>query len=165
MSLNAIGFVDVFDLAASLRPRLAGFETVEPGRRLLQVRFQDTETGKWMRQHWSKWPELRNTVDRLERLAKALYGGEIERGRIYFEMIDPGASSAWLSEDIDYDRVHVPIRTNPTALVYVGIECAHLHQGNVTPINPRIKGCATNFGEWSRIHLILDARRAVETQE
>lgn len=160
-----VGFRDTWELAVSLHARMNMFRPLDSGEHILDVRWQDgpdAEAPGWKRTgQWPKWPQLTNTVTWVERIGEALLG-PMERGRIFFWMLDPGARLPWVAEDSAYSRsslrVHLPIRTNPAAMMYSGVETAHLLPGQVTRVNTLAPCSAINLGEWPVVHLVIDLR-------
>lgn len=162
-----LGFVEVYDLAASLRARVGQFRPGAP--RLLPVRGPrkdgdpgDVETFVW----WgvAKWPELRSVLARIKEWGKQ--AGGIELGRIEFEMLDPGMMLPWSRDESEYRkrflRAALPIRTNPGAVMVCYNELASPAAGFLTLYSPAAMHTAANHGEYARVHLNLDFRK-VET--
>lgn len=174
-NFQQIGFIDTFELAASLRPRMGLFKDAGDGRREALIRWPDdavAEVPRWLRlKEAAKWTELSNAVARVERIGTALVG-PVERGRIFFEMLDPGTATPWRAEDgayfREYWRLHLAIRTNPGCMMFAGTEAVNLLPGQIMRVATSVKASAVNGGEWPRIHLILDFRlkpRDPATQE
>lgn len=77
--------------------------------------------------------------------------------------LDPGA---FLWEHRDYRRLdsseryrlHIPIVTNPEAVLVTGGARIHLREGHLWRLAPRHAHGAGNLGEVERVHLILDCR-------
>lgn len=157
MNFLTFGFLDTFDLAASLKPRLHLFPPAnEEGQRILNIRWPNAEGGWTVRKDASRthWVELHNTLSRIQRL-----GNQFERGRIWMEVLEPGARLNWQHEESNgYSRLHLPLRTNPAAIVIAGIEARHLLPGTLTVI-PTSGWCAVNLGEWARVHLCVEFKQ------
>lgn len=141
----------------------------EHGRRVLDIRWPDdpdAEAPAWKaHKETRKWAELTNTISRLMRLgAQILPGTKLERGRIFFEMLDPGAALAWDFDQSPYRqrfvRLHLPLRTNPGAMVYAGTESVNMLPGQLTLVRNAMSS-AINLGDFGRIHLCLDIRAEV----
>lgn len=167
-NFRALGFVDVWDLAPSLRDRLSLFRPGERGERVIPIRWpaDESEGAKWVvsgacGRNWGKWPELQSTLNRIQRIGEQI-AGKVERGRIFLEMLDPGAQLQWRTESGPYYerflRAHLPIRTNPAAIMYAGMEFIHLPAGQLTLTVVRTPTSASNLGEWPRVHLVCDFR-------
>ena len=74
--------------------------------------------------------------------------------------------SGWVDWHIDegeyaekHDRFHLPIVTNPGAMLYSGSNQMSPACGILTWINNRQPHCAVNLGKTPRVHLILDVRK------
>lgn len=162
-----ICFVDTFDLVASMRQRMGLFKPGEP--RILPIRGPRAEADDPdddlayinYRDPLAKWPEMARMIRRLGRIGEEQ--GGIEFGRIFLEMLDPGMRLSWTLDDNAYaarfTRVHLPLRTNPAAMMHSGIEQANLLPGALTAVNQRAPHSAINLGEWPRVHLVADFRR------
>lgn len=166
LNFTQIAFLDPYELACSLRPRLALFgEADENGRRSMPIRWQGDE-GRWLRpKEVAKWPELNNTLSRIEQIGMTIVG-PVERGRISFEMLDPGAALPWRRETdpyfAEYWRVHMAIRTNPGCILYAGAESVNLWPGQIVRVGQSTPQSAQNLGDWPRIHLVADFRLTQE---
>jgi hypothetical protein len=168
MSFTPIAFIDTFDLVASLPPRIGLFRHVESGERLLPIRGyrKDTDPAEELfawHQTYAKWPEIKNTIGQMRRLAAERIGPPgIELGRVFLEMLDGGTALPWRRPEASaWIRAHLPLRTNPAAFMFAGRESMHLLPGQLTVVAPAW-GCAVNWGEFSRIHLVVDFKRKRE---
>jgi hypothetical protein len=170
MSLVPLGWLDVYELACSMRSRIGLFPKTGAVR-ALQIRGakgdadpEDDAAFIWTKGARDRWPELNNTLAETERLVP-----DIEWGRIVLELLMPNGIVALASDASDYAeryvRAHLPIRTNPAALLICGGTCAHLAQGAVSalatkrPPLPPLPVGAMNLGEKPRIHLVCDFRK------
>lgn len=158
-----LGFVDSFALAGSLRSRMGMFPTGTP--RVLPIRGQRNGTEMADEDFVDRaetWPELRNMVKLLTRQATRLVGA-VDLGCISMEMLDPGAATAWASESGAYaerwTRAHLALRTNPGAWFYCGGEAAHMQVGFINAVNMLALASQVNFGEFPRVHLVIDFRK------
>lgn len=83
-------------------------------------------------------------------------------GLVFFELLDPGGATAPAREDTPYvrsfGRVVLPVRTNPAAQEYCGLEARHLPMGSLTLVNHSAMCWAVNFGDAPRISLVTDWR-------
>jgi hypothetical protein len=170
VSLVPLGWVDVYELSCSLRSRIGLFPK-SGAVRTLQIRGpkgdadpEDDAAFVWTRGARDRWPELSNTLAESERLVS-----DIEWGRIVLELLMPNGIVPLAADPSDYAeryvRAHLPIRTNPAALLICGGTCMHLAQGAISllatkraPMPPLPVG-AMNLGEKPRIHLICDFRK------
>ena len=170
MSLVPLGWLDVYELACSLRSRIGLFPK-SGAVRTLQIRGpkgdadpEDDAAFVWTRGARDRWPELSNILAETERLVP-----DIEWGRIVLELLMPNGIVPLASDISDYAlryvRAHLPIRTNPLALTICGGACLHLAQGAISllatkraPLPPLPVG-AMNLGEKFRVHLIADFRK------
>ncbi len=168
-ALQILQFIDCFELIGSLRTRINLFkDTDDEGARVLPMRWpdaEDTEAPVWKypAAAWKAWPELRNTVSRIQKLGEQ-FVGPVERGRTFFEMLDPATALPWRAESGVYwasgfMRLHLPLRTNPLAIIYAGGEALSPGIGALTLANTAVRHCAVNFGQHQRIHLVLDLRK------
>lgn len=169
MNFTAIAHLDVHELAASLREKAGLFkpDPEQPGIRIVHHRgFKkgSDEADEMFTGYTAtaKWVELANMVKRIRRLGAE----EAEFGRIFLEMLNPGAMLPWAPAETSpyfarFLRAHLPLRTSPAAVVYSGAESASLGHGWFTVVNMRVPHCAVNLGEFPRVHLVCDFRRKV----
>jgi hypothetical protein len=160
MNFAFLAFVDVFDFAASLRPRLG---LLKGGRLVIRgprkdAADPDDDLAFVMAKEAARWPELKTTLSHVERLGDK--AGGVDFGRIHLEMLMPGQTLPWSHETTPYaemfQRAHLALRTNPGAALFSGNEAWHVPTGHVVAINRRAPCSAINMGEHSRIHLIID---------
>lgn len=161
-----LGFVDTFALAGSLRSRMGLFPAGTP--RIVPIRGprKGTELADEDFAFYAgaieKWPELKNMVRLLNRPADRLVG-KVALGCISLEQLDPGAVIPWAAESGPYaerwTRAHLALRTNPGAWCYCGAEAAHMEIGFINAVNMQALSSAVNFGEFPRVHLIIDFRK------
>lgn len=163
-----VAYLDTWELACSLRPRMNLFrEGAEPGTRILRVRFADNPEDEALHfkhhKEFARWTELRTTASRIQRLADATPYGPTERGDIFCEMLEPGATLDWQPlvgpYHMRHARLHLPLRTNPRAMMYAGPEALHMLPGSLHVVSAGVPLSAVNLGEWQRIHLVVDLRK------
>lgn len=166
-----VAFLDTFDTVASLPARMGLFRAdplTQYGERILTLRTfrKDSDPAEenfaW-NQAYAKWPEVKNTLSQMKRIGDAQLGPPgIEYGRVFLEMLDAGAATPWRASIASpmrpFLRAHLPLRTNPGAVLYVGRESMHLFPGQLTIVEQRGLQSGVNFGEWPRIHLVADFR-------
>ncbi len=162
MTFAALAWVDVFDLAASLRLRVGHFPKTGD-RRVLMLRGpkKDAEdpddTATYVR-FFAKWPEIKNLTDEVRRAS----GAPLEFGRIFLEMLMPGGIISWKRDDSEYaqrfQRVHIALRTNPHAFVFIGGAVVNMQPGLINLVEPRLPMSALNLGTTWRCHLVCDFR-------
>ena len=166
----AVAHLDTFELAGSLRTRLGLFKPaglITTGWWRLQVRGSKTGAeGEFVRyKPVSNWAELTNLRNDIQRRAETLMPPGIEFGRIFFEMLDPGAVVAERGEVepyfLEWTRTILPLRTNPGLTLLYGNETASPGAGWLTAVNPRLPHAAINMGDASAVWLVLDFRRKV----
>mgnify|MGYP001610861339 CR=1 FL=1 len=178
MNFAPLVFYDTFEVVASLPHRIGLFrqDADVEGRRVLMLRAPragedenaDSVAFGWNAQHLpKKWPQIHNLLGRMLRDAKQRVDGDVELGRIYLEMLDPGAVLPWQTLTgayIErYTRTHLALRTNPATMMFSGNETYSPAQGWLTAINARVRCSASNDGAWPRIHLIADVRKKEPT--
>lgn len=181
MNFVFVAFIDTFELAASLRTRLGLFP--EGGeRRVLLLRGPrkdaldpDDDIGFVPARVVARWPEMGNMIERVRRVGSAVMEragsspATLEFGRIYLELLMPGAQLAWPAETSAYaerfSRAHLPLRTNPGCLVVAGVEAWQPLPGNLTAVARRVPLYAINCGEQPRVHLIVDFRKKDASDE
>lgn len=153
----ALAHLDVFDLVASLPKRMGGFNDAKP--RILSVVLPNGEGST------EDWVELRNLLARIESLGDKL--GGVEFGGVFLEQLDPNICLSWRRKSGDYyerhSRLYLPLRTNPAAMMYSGIESANPQVGCLTLTNVRVPHSAINLGDWPRISLVIDFRKKEPT--
>jgi hypothetical protein len=140
-AFSLLGWLDCFDLAASLPKHMGEFKG--EGRRLLYS-FDAVEG----------WVEFESIRDALDSTAHRL-GYEINR--CILELLDPGHCSPWRTFGALL-RTHLVLRTNPRAVIYSGIESMSPGQGLLVAFDPRQPFSAVNLGDSPRIHLVVDWR-------
>lgn len=168
-NFTPIAFLDTWEVAGSLYGgnRIGLFRKGEPSILPLRGPAPNADNpddelafGNY-RQTLGKWPEMKRLIDRLRLIAKPKVG-EVELGLVFLELLQPGEALPWMLSDSAYTarhhRMHLPIRTNPGARMYAGPEAAHVFQNEVTIVNQLARHSAANFGEWPRIHLVVDFR-------
>jgi hypothetical protein len=170
VSLVPLGWIDVYELACSLRSRIGLFPK-SGAVRTLQIRGpkgdadpEDDAGFVWTRGARDRWPELNNTLAETERVVP-----DIEWGRIVLELLMPNGIVPLAADTSEYGeryvRAHLPIRTNPAALLICGGACVHLAQGAISMLAtkraplPTLPVGAMNLGEKFRVHLIADFRK------
>lgn len=173
MSFAPIAWVDVHELACSLRDRSGLF--AKPGEaRVVMLRGPRAEgdpeddAAFVAFKSSAKWPELTNVLGQLKRLGPEKLGAEIGWGRIYLEMLMPGGIIPWERAEGGYaqrfSRVHVALRTNPTATTFAGGMAGNLQPGIVNLIDRSVPYSALNLGTSYRCHLVCDFRRREESE-
>ena len=160
MNFLQLGWLDFFDLAASLRTKLHLFpEPDADGCRILDLRWLDANDVWRAHAETKKWVELKNTLSRIRRIGA---GTDIETGRIWLEMLDVGALIPWHSTVGEYSRLYCAVRTNPAVMQFNGLEQRHLLPGTLTLVSPNQMASACNLGEWQAIHLVIEIRKRIE---
>lgn len=156
--IRFIAFIDTFDLAASLVPRIGEFDHET---RLLELRGAPL----------SRWPEAKRVLSTIKRGGKALWPEGVAFGRVFFEMLDPGSVQQWQQGcyDAAYAEAHLrlmlAVRTNPAAMLFVGTQAHHLLPGHLAAVPLTLYRSAVNFGEIPRIHLVADVRREADAPQ
>ena len=119
-AFTAVGWIDLWDLAASLPARMGLFKG--QGHRAIHLRGpskSDSERIVWY-EDAAKWPEIRAVHDDLSGMA-AKVSGEVTA--LSLDMLDPGAS--WRMPKRDQIAI-VALRSGPGCLVYC-------HDGAISP--------------------------------
>lgn len=153
-NLLPIAFIDTFDIAASLRPRMGKFDEAADGSYVFPLRGRGEGDAFVVKKELAGWPEAKAVLGKLQRLDRG-----VELGDVFLEMLAPQTWLNWRMRHTDWMRLHLPLRTAPGAIVYSGAESAHLLPGQATVVNQAVPTTAVNFGETSRIHLIVDFKR------
>jgi hypothetical protein len=164
MTFNALAWIDVYELAASLRTRINLFSKAGD-LRTLPVRGprpdgDPEDDAAFVRFKAStRWPELTNVLDQLKRLAG---DAAVEWGQIYLELLMPNGIAPWEQAGPGYaqrfQRVHVALRTNPAAYTFIGGASVNMQPGLVNLIDRRVPCSAINLGTSWRCHLVADFR-------
>jgi hypothetical protein len=184
MNFMAVGFVDVFDLAASLPRRLGLFRRGEDGETsVLHIRGPRRNTTEdacdlaWYTRdkhpELFKWPELRNQVEHIKTVADKMgeaNGIKQEIGRVYLEQISHAKVLPWAEPLAGpyadrLTRLHLPIRTGPDAALFAGADQWRPPAGQIVIVNHRMPTSAVNFNLWPRVHLIIDLMRKEEVPQ
>jgi hypothetical protein len=170
-AFTPIAFLDTFDLVASLPARMGLFRDAADGSRMLALRTErpaplgeDAGIGRvanpfgWYAAY-TKWPEMKNLLGRLKRIGDVQLG-EIELGHVYLEMLDADTVTQWRRPEASpWVCAHLPVRTNPAAFLYAGREMTHLLPGQLTVVDRGVWSSAVNWGEYARIHLVIEFRK------
>lgn len=176
MNFTPVGWIDVYDLACSLRPRLSQFQGT--GTRVLPLRgprkdtSPDDEYGYVDSRLLAKWVEVRAAVDRI-RDAAAMWarsgntggGGAVEFGRIFLDMLDGGGAINPLRRDnraywSRHVRLLVGIRCPPHAYLWAPPEQLVIQPGQVVMTSPALWHAAINLSETPRVNLVVDVKKA-----
>lgn len=161
MSIQPIGFLDTSQLSALftlklkdqmvegiLPLRAMGDEDVEP-RDLPIVRQSKAVRAILSRVRSGAAPYFQNRTPGL--------------GRAWIESLPPGSGTPWIREEGDYADAYVRTRTClipcPLAQSYCGPISAILAVGFVNVVDHRQLCCEVNFGEHTRVHLVVDVQR------
>ncbi len=166
-----VAFLDMLELAGSLRTRWGQFKTLTPGHRVLRIRGHakdsDPAEDRFGRYPAGKdWVELSNFEGEITGRAEALFPPGIDLGLIFFEMLDPGAAVAWRGETEPYferwSRAMIAVRSNPGVVLLAGNETMTPAGGMLNIASPRLPRAALNMGEWPAVWLSVDFRRRTE---
>jgi hypothetical protein len=171
----SLAFFDTLALAGSLQRHMGDFKDVptRPGLRILRVQSHakgsgdaDDLFGVHDVAKRGKWVELANLRGEIARRAEAIMPPGIEFGRIFLEMLDPGATLDWHTETAPYfarwGRAIMPLRTNPATLLVCGTETASPGPGWLTIVSPRLPCAAINMGEHAWVTLVVVFKLKVE---
>jgi hypothetical protein len=158
-----VGFIEPFDLICSLKGRMGLFAGT--GLRTLHLRgprkggdgedYVDTR-------ELSRWPEVRAVLQRVEAFCKKRFSADIEFGRVYLEMLDPGTAAPTRSARNHYGFSHLrlvlALRANPGAYLWCPPDQLVLTAGQLVLTGPALWHGAVNMGEYSRINLVVDIK-------
>lgn len=162
--------LDVYDLACSMRSRVGLLAGKEVRRLMLRGPKKDAvdpdDVAAYVRpRDAAKWVELKIMLGQVEQIAETIANGPVEFGRISIEWLDPGAIIGWRRTEGAYAqrfwRLHLPLRTNPGAMVYSGVEAVQILPGQLTQVNVLVPHSAINLGDAPRVHLLIDVAKAV----
>ena len=162
-NIVALAFIDPHELIASLPRRVGLFKNGLLPIRGPRAGADDPDDDAAFRQlaKIDGWPELKSAIAKLKRIGDQT--GGIEFGRIYLEILPPGAARPWEPPRSGYyerfNRLTVALRTNPGVAHFSGTESAHLAHGVVTWINQRTWTSDINIGETQAVVLVVDSRR------
>lgn len=166
-AFTPILWLDTYDLACSLRARAGLYRAQDDGTKHIRLRYpqniDDPET-RWLQSRdLAKWVELRTMLDRIRAVGDKTLG-HIEFGSIFVELLLPGVALPWVKSDgwyaESYLRLHLPLRTNPAALLFVGAEAQHLLPGALNIVGRNALCSAINAGIAPRAHLVVDFRKS-----
>lgn len=155
----SVGWIEPFDIIASLKSRLGDFKGT--GTRFLPLRGATRDEPDEYRdtRELTRWPEMRAILDRLSMEAAARQQGEIEIGRVYLEMLDSGAGTRPRSDrGSPWLRLIYGLRCNPLAYLWCPPEQRVLTPGEVLLTSAALFHGAVNMGEFSRINLVVDLK-------
>jgi len=157
------GFLDVLPIVGGLYKRRNDFSPVGFDSPTLAMDLRRTAnedgTGDIVNAPILKeWMNMGAVLARIQRmLAVDLLG------LVYVESLPARTQTSWKAETGEYfdrhRRLHLGLATNPGCMMHGGIEMLHLPAGHLFEINTKIAHCAVNFGEHTRYHLVVDARR------
>ena len=174
-NLMPVGWIDVYDLACSLRSRVSEFQGT--GTRQLPVRGPraggdgDDEYAfvESRRPLVRKWVELDTVRRKIEDAATQRIGGAIEFGRIFFEMLDPGVHQGLRRDSRPYAARHarliVGIRSNPGCWLWCPPEQFLLSAGQVIMTTAGLLHAAVNLGDTPRVNLVIDVKAKPQAAE
>jgi hypothetical protein len=145
-----LAFLDVWSLSASLRSRM---NLLADGPLIVK------DFDGWVEEHAEKWSQLKNVVSRATRLPVAK---EYELGRVIVFLLKPTQATPWVKPWDIWQRLHLPIVTNPAAMVFSGPQGWNIKPGVLTWVNNAVLCSEVNFGEFPRIHLVLEVRKKEE---
>lgn len=161
-------YLDTYDLMCSMRSRVGLFTGKEIRRLTLRGPKKDApdpdDAAAYVRpREATKWVELKVTLGQIEEIGEAIAQGPVEFGRIYLDWLDPGVKTGWRNMEGAYYRrfwrLHLPLRTNPGAMVYSGVEAVQMLPGQLTQVNVLAPHSAINLGNAPRVHLIVDVAK------
>lgn len=158
-----LAFLDPHELAASLPRRMGLFKGGLLPIRGPRAGADDPDDDVAYRQllDVGKWPELKSMLARIKRIGEQQ--GGIEFGRIFMELLPASKTPEWRPPAAGYferfNRLVMPLRTNPAVVHYSGTESLHLAHGIVTWVNQRAWTSAINLGETNAVLLVVDTRR------
>ncbi len=154
-NFQPLGWLDTFDLAASLRTRWALFKKPDEGDASLTIALRSERAFGSIA---AKWPELKVLLGRVQR------AGDVEFGRIWIEMLPAGSLGSFeIAAESPYVRTWLALRWNPGALLYSGPESWCLQPGWITLVNQRVPFAAVNMGETNAVALVVDSREKEAT--
>jgi hypothetical protein len=82
-----------------------------------------------------------------------------EMGRVTIEMLEPGGVVPWHQPELgEWATLHLPIVTNPRAMMYADCQSMHLTAGVLTYVSNAVLCSETNLGATPRIHLVIEVR-------
>jgi hypothetical protein len=158
-AFTPVAFLETFDLVASLPPRMGLFREAADGSHMLPLRGRGKEDRLGWYGAYVKWPEMKNLLGHIKRIGDAQLG-EVELGPVFLEMLGPGTALPWGPPTPGlFLRAHLALRTNPAALMFAGLERAHLLPGQLTAVDRGVWSSSVNWGEYARIHLVCDFRK------
>lgn len=152
-----LAFVDVWALSSSLRTKLQAFSG-EGAVRTWELR-RLTDAGFRVHAEWKKWAALKTVLSRIQRLP---INQAFEMGSVAIEMLEAQSVRPWGTVEGDgWQILHLPLVTNPAAVVIAGNEAIHMPIGGLTWVNAKVPTSAANMGEWPIYTLILRFRERV----
>ena len=124
---------------------------------LREIRLrEETERGWRLHPDYAKWNSLRNILSRVRHLPACK---DFTLGAVRLEMLRPHGIVPWTPPAEGPEILHLALTTNPGAQMICGLEHLHLAPGYLYWINRRVPTTQCNFGEWPRIHLVIEAAK------
>ena len=185
-----IAHLDTFDLVGSLRNRMALFDKIKirqetPGSAHTHTRSiflrgpENPNTQNWFEdvpqidyQPLAGWKEAIRFSGILGAALTTRLPVQIDplhRGKAMIVELAPGSAVDWHRDEGAYARVHrrfhLPLVTNPGCFLFSGGEYAQLPVGALTWFDNHALHSAVNFGQYPRVHLIVDYRIAPPATE
>lgn len=156
-----VGWVDPYDVVASLRPRIPLFQGTGLRRLVLRgaPKDGDSQDETQFIDRKVRWPELSIL---LRKILDARPG--LAAGSIYLELLDPGATIPLRRDTRPYalrhTRLLVGLRTNPAAYLWCPPDTWLLQPGQCVVTPPGSWQAAINLGETPRITLVIDLKQS-----
>ena len=189
MNFNGIGFIDILPLIATVHRQRAWFDKNTMRQRAADSPHHDTKCIPLRgpkdptEENWFEdvpqvdygilglkdWDAAKKALIKISRLMTRVYPNEyppnepVKLGKAMIVSLKPGGFVDWHVDEGPYYerylRFHIPLYTNPKAVLYSGGEGMNLMAGGVVFFNNRVIHSAINAGPVQRIHLIADIRK------
>ena len=159
-NFTLVGWVDPYDVIASLRPRIQLFAGTGLRRLVLRgpPKGGDGEDEASFIDRKLRWPELSLLIRKIVDARPGLVPGHI-----YLELLDPGATQPLRRDTRPYalrhHRLLVGLRCNPAAYLWCPPDVWLMQPGQCVATPPGAWQAAINMGETPRITLVIDLKQ------
>ena len=115
----------------------------------------------------AEWKSAKALLNRVRNAASGALGGKpADLGKALIVSLKPGGHIPWHLDEGEYaerhTRFHLAISSNPAAWLLSGADRWQPGVGGLVWVNHRVLHSEVNFGDFPRIHLVVDVRKPDE---